>query len=93
MDGVGRCKDNIYIERFWRSIKYEAIYLNDCANFTELYCGVRNYINFYNKSRPHQSLGYLRPADVYVRGMVPFKQNIVGLQTIVDRRDDQLVTL
>lgn len=71
MDGKGRCKDNIYIERFWRTIKYEAVYLNDYTSFTELYCGIKQYIEFYNESRPHQSLGYLRPADVYKNGIVP----------------------
>ncbi len=90
MDGVGRCKDNIYIERFWRSIKYEAIYLNEYTDFTELYCGVRDYITFYNERRPHQNLGYLRPADVYVREMAPIKQNIIGLQFIVDQRNNNL---
>lgn len=93
MDGVGRYKDNIYIERFWRSIKYEAIYLNDYTNFHELYRGVRDYISFYNERRPHQSLGYLRPADVYLRGMVPIKQNNVGLQLIVDQHNNELVAV
>lgn len=82
MDGIGRCKDNIYIERFWRSIKYEAIYLNEYNDFTDLYCGVKEYITFYNKRRPHQNLGYLRPADVYKRGMIPIKQSIIGLELI-----------
>lgn len=72
MDGKGRCKDNIYIERFWRTIKYEAIYLNEYANFTELYNGVKEYIDFYNEQRPHQSLGYLRPREIYQNGLVPF---------------------
>lgn len=71
MDGKGRCKDNIYIERFWRMIKYEAVYLNEYDNFTELYYGVKQYIEFYNERRPHQSLGYLRPVDIYKKGMVP----------------------
>lgn len=73
MDGTGRCKDNIYIERFWRSIKYEAIYLNDYISFTELYKGVEEYINFYNEQRPHQSLGYLRPKEVYNTAMCQLK--------------------
>lgn len=93
MDGVGRCKDNVYIERFWRSIKYEAIYLNDYTSFTELYCGVRDYINFYNERRPHQNLGYLRPADVYIRGMVPIRQNTVGQLLVVDQYNNKLVAV
>lgn len=72
MDGKGRCKDNIFIERFWRSIKYEAYYLNEYISFTDLYKGVNDYVEFYNKRRPHQNLGYLRPSDVYLKGMLPF---------------------
>lgn len=65
MDGVGRCMDNIYIERFWRTIKYEAIYLNEYSDYNELYCGIRNYIIFYNTKRPHQSLDYKTPQMIY----------------------------
>lgn len=65
MDGVGRCIDNIYIERFWRSIKYEAIYLNEYSDYNELYCGIRNYILFYNTKRPHQALNYKTPQMIY----------------------------
>ena len=65
MDGKGRYQDNIYIERFWRTIKYEAIYLNEYSNFQELYLGVKQYIIFYNEQRPHQSLNYKTPEDIY----------------------------
>ena len=65
MDGKGRCKDNIYIERFWRTIKYEAYYLNEYSTFTELYLGIKEYIEFYNNERPHQSLGYKTPKMIY----------------------------
>ncbi len=65
MDGVGRCIDNIYIERFWRNIKYEAIYLNEYNSYNELYCGIRDYIIFYNIKRPHQSLNYRTPNMIY----------------------------
>jgi putative transposase len=67
MDGNGRCQDNIYIERFWRTIKYEAIYLNEYNNYQELYLGIKNYITFYNKRRPHQSLKYQTPEMVYTK--------------------------
>jgi putative transposase len=92
MDGKGRCKDNIYIERFWRSIKYEAFYLNDYADFRELYCGVKEYIDFYNNSRPHQNLGYLRPADIYQRGMEPFSR-YKDLQIINPRYNNGIVEI
>lgn len=65
MNSVGRCIDNIYIERFWRTIKYEAIYLNEYSNYHELYCGIRDYLTFYNTKRPHQSLNYQTPQMIY----------------------------
>jgi putative transposase len=65
MDGKGRCLDNVYIERFWRSIKYEAIHLNEYDCLTALYKGIKKYIEFYNNARYHQSLNYATPASVY----------------------------
>lgn len=67
MDGKGRYSDNIYIERFWRSIKYEAIYLNDFSTYKELYIGIKEYIDFYNEKRPHQSLDYAYPKEVFFK--------------------------
>lgn len=63
MDGKGRCKDNI--ERFWRTIKYEAYHLNEYDTFEELYLGIKEYINFYNDKRPHQALKYKTPKMLY----------------------------
>ena len=65
MDGRERATDDIYIERFWRSIKYENIYLNAYETGVDLYEGVNNYINFYNYSRPHKSIGYQTPECFY----------------------------
>ena len=65
MDGRGRCKDNIWIERFWRSIKQDYIYLNPAETVTELREGISNYIKFYNYERPHQTLNNLPPASFY----------------------------
>jgi putative transposase len=65
MDGKGRCLDNIYIERFWRSLKYEDFYLNDYQTVPELMEGIKCYIDFYNNRRWHQTLGYKTPASVY----------------------------
>lgn len=65
MDGKGRCLDNIYIERFWRSIKYEAIYLNEYDDLKSLHKGIEAYIEFYNHQRYHQSLNYATPASIY----------------------------
>jgi putative transposase len=65
MTGKGRCHDNIYIERFWRAVKYEEIYLNDYDTVNELKSAIDTYIKFYNNERWHQSLGYKTPAEVY----------------------------
>ncbi|QGP54903.1 putative transposase OrfB [Piscirickettsia salmonis] len=65
MDGKGRATDNIAIERFWRSAKYENIYLSEYANIKELKAGVTEYIEFYNNKRFHQTLDYKKPMDVY----------------------------
>lgn len=66
MDGVGRALDNVYMERFWRSLKYEDIYLRDYQSIGDLKRGLSRFISFYNSERPHQSLGYLSPDDLYV---------------------------
>lgn len=66
MTGKGRCLDNIYIERFWRSVKREEFYLNHYANVKELKKAIAAYIEFYNHQRWHQSLDYKTPAKVYL---------------------------
>jgi len=65
MDGKGRCLDNVYIERFWRSLKYEDLYVNPPQTVTEARQTIAHYIAFYNQERPHQSLQYQAPADWY----------------------------
>jgi len=65
MDGRGRCFDNIFIERLWRSVKYEDIYLNDYRTVTELRAGLKRYFDLYNRFRRHQALDYETPDTVY----------------------------
>ena len=65
MTGKGRCLDNIYIERFWRSFKQEEFYLNEYQSIKELKSAIDAYMKFYNHKRWHQSLDYKTPADVY----------------------------
>ena len=65
MDGRGRALDNIFVERLWRSVKYELIYLHDFATVDELTTALSNYFHFYNYERLHQSLAYLVPAEVH----------------------------
>ena len=66
MDGRGRAKDNIYIERFWRTVKYDYVYLRPAENGTVLYVGLKAFIDRYNHKR-HQGLGRKIPADLYQR--------------------------
>jgi putative transposase len=65
MDGKGRAIDNIFTERLWRTLKHENIYLQDYASFSEAHAGLGRYIAFYNDARPHQSLEYYPPADIF----------------------------
>jgi putative transposase len=65
MDGKGRALDNIMVERLWRSVKYEEVYLKDYESVGELVTALRAYFEFYNHERPHQSHGGLTPAQVY----------------------------
>lgn len=65
MDGKGRALDNIFIERLWRSVKYECVYLHVFEDGVELYEGLKKYFHFYNHVRVHQSLGYKTPASFY----------------------------
>ena len=68
MDGRGRALDNIFIERLWRSLKYEEVYLRDYALVPQARAGIGRYFHFYNYERPHQSLAYRTPAAVYLAG-------------------------
>ena len=65
MDGKGRYLDNIFIERLWRTLKYECVYLHAWETGSEARAGLRNWINFYNRKRPHSAHGGQPPAVVY----------------------------
>jgi putative transposase len=65
MDGRGRVMDNIFIERLWRTVKYEEIYLKDYRDVPEAMANLKIYFGFYNHERPHQALGYQTPAEIY----------------------------
>jgi len=67
MDGRGRALDNVFIERLWRSLKYELIYPGDFVNGADLFHSLDRYFHFYNHQRPHQALGYRTPADLFPR--------------------------
>jgi putative transposase len=87
MDGRGRALDNVFVERLWRSVKYEDIYLRDYATALELRCGLDRYFAFYGHERLHQALDYLTPWEVYrserqtsikARDIVPFCRKNLG---------------
>lgn len=67
MDGHGRAKDNIWIERFWKTIKYEYIYINPEENCTDLFFGIKIFIDDYNYHRRHQGINHIVPSKLYFR--------------------------
>ncbi len=69
LDGRGRAYDNIFIERLWRSVKYDKVYLSDWQEVREAHTGLDEYFGFYNHERPHQSLSNHTPAEVYCNGV------------------------
>jgi putative transposase len=68
MDGRGRCLDNVFVERLWRTVKYEDVYLKGYETVLALVQGLGRYFEFYNEERLHQALAYRTPADVYGEG-------------------------
>jgi putative transposase len=82
MDGKGRALDNIFIERFWRALKYEHIYLNPANGGLELYEGVRKYIGFYNTERRHTSINnntpekYFNPSNLIIKNKLKFELSL-----------------
>lgn len=70
MDGKGRAIDNIFVERLWRSLKYEEVYLKDYETVQETKDGIKTYFGYYNNERPHQSLDYKTPAEIYFNGLL-----------------------
>jgi len=69
MDGRGRALDNVFVERLWRTVKYEHVYLHEYASVPELEKGLEQYFTFYNHERLHQSLSYQPPAEVHFAGV------------------------
>jgi Transposase and inactivated derivatives len=65
MDGKGRCFDNIFVERLWRSVKYEEVYLNSYSDIKQANHNLAKYFNFYNYDRPHQALNYNTPFEIF----------------------------
>ena len=68
MAGTGRCRDNVFVERLWRSLQYEEVYLKGYQIVPEARVGIGAYFRFYNGERPHQALGYRTPGEVFEGG-------------------------
>ena len=68
MDGKGSYRDNLFVERLWRSVKYEEVYLKAYADGRDARAGIGEYLSFYNTQRPHQALGYRTPGEVFISG-------------------------
>ena len=83
MDGKGRYKDNIFVERLWRTVKYEEVYLEAYQNGRDARNGIREYFRFYNNQRPHQALGYRTPAEAFAsRPMEATSEGVVESLTL-----------
>ena len=77
MDGKGSYNDNLFIERLWRTVKYEEVYLKAYQDGKEARTGIGNYFRFYNTSRLHQALGYRTPAEIF--NSIPVEDTGVGM--------------
>jgi len=79
MDGRGRALDNIFVERLWRSVKYEEVYLHSYNSVKEAKTGIASYFHFYNTERIHQSLDYRTPSEVYFENRIKPRQTVLHL--------------
>lgn len=77
MDGKGSYRDNLFIERLWRTVKYEEVYLKAYQNGKDARTGISEYFRFYNNARPHQALGYRTPGEVF--NSIPFEEPEKGV--------------
>jgi putative transposase len=77
-DGRGRALDNVFVERLWRSVKYEEVYLKDYQTLEQALKGLSAYFDFYNDQRPHQSLGYRVPKEVHFHREEQFLKALVA---------------
>lgn len=94
MDGKGRAFDNIFIERLWRSVKYEEVYLHDYSSAGEAKTGLKKYFNFYNFERHHQHLDYKKPAEIYFNKVIPMDYvNNVDNSLLVPRKVTHIINM
>ncbi len=91
MDGKGRCVGNVFIERLWRTVKYEEVYLKAYESGSEARAGLPAHFEFYNTRRPHQALGYRTPAEVYA-GRAESMASTGAAATLADQSTGHLAT-
>ena len=84
MDGKGRYLDNIFVERLWWSVKYEEVYLKAYQNGTEARKGIGAYLDFYNRERPHQALGYRTPGEIFQEEQVALLAAVETLPLVAE---------
>ena len=92
MDGRGRCMDNIFSERLWRSLKYEAVYLHKISDGFAAQCLISRWFAFYDRARPHSALGRSTPAEAYEEGMLAqrpaqHRSSPASLQALPEQQD------
>lgn len=86
MDGRGRCLDNVFVERLWRTVKYEEVYLKDYGSVPEALAGLSNYFAFYNRERLHQALGYRTPEEIHYGKRRPATKSCQAARSIKKQR-------
>ena len=87
MDGKGSYNDNLFIERLWRTVKYEEVYLKAYQDGRDARAGIGDYFRFYNTQRPHQALGYKTPAEEY------FSERVVIIEEAMIESGEQDIHL
>jgi putative transposase len=94
MDGKGRAFDNIFIERLWRSVKYEEVYLHEYNSIAQAKVGLKKYFEFYNFERHHQHLDYKKPAEMYFNKIIPVHYvNNVDNNLLVPRKVTHIINM
>ena len=92
MDGKGRAIDNIFIERLWRSVKYEHVYLFPADDGLQCYEGLKEYFEYYNNQRRHQSLDDEIPAQVYQQYLKPAAWEKTAKKEVINKKRELLVS-
>ena len=93
MDGKGRWADNVYVERLWKTIKYESVFLHSFDTVQQTRSALAKYIEFYNEERPHQTLNYHTPSAIYKLGMVPSRQSLFEGFIALHRKEVDMIPL